>query len=133
MRPVGLVLRVATLGLICAAAVAAAGCDDSAGGGASTESGGGSATLVNATVVDATASPPIADPTSARPTPPPPVVRQTTWVVPRRQAAEPGGDGDGWASGDAALADDGVEAFDQDSGAGLAASCLSAAKDRYHS
>ncbi|MBI5289500.1 MAG: hypothetical protein HY873_11070 [Chloroflexi bacterium] len=87
--------------------------------------------MVNATVVDAMASPPIADPTSARPTTPPPVVRQTTWAVPRRQAPESGGDGDGWALGDAALADDGVEAFDKDSGAGLAASCLSAAKDRH--
>ncbi len=58
-------------------------------------------------------------------------LQTTGWFLPASHLAEPGGDDDGFESNpDGALAQDGVEAADIDSGTATAASCLSAAKDR---
>ena len=64
--------------------------------------------------------------------PPPPPSGNTGWIGPADQAADTGGDGNGYeVSPLNAFADDGLFAVDVDGGTGSSTSCTSALRDRH--
>lgn len=69
---------------------------------------------------------------SSAPPPPPPPSGNTGLLAPTGQAADSGGDGNGYeASPENALADDGVYAVDANSGTSTSTSCTSSRKDNH--